>query len=119
MDASPARRQDADAPVAELVAHALDDDRRGIGNGPSDGDLIPKVLQKILRGACIEIVFPRQAIDRRRGRQAHEVVHQSADGEAELQRPAGAIAFPERHLAGFAGSGRDEHAVVRDFLDAP
>ena len=38
--AAAARRQDADAPVAELVAHALDDDRRGVGDGarprPSD-----------------------------------------------------------------------------------
>jgi hypothetical protein len=32
-----ARRQHADAPVAELVAHALDDDGRGVGNGPRRG----------------------------------------------------------------------------------
>src|SRR5580692_3515031 len=27
--------------------------------------------------------------------------------------------MPERHLAGFAGSGRNQHAVMRDFIDTP
>ena len=38
---------------------------------------------------------------------------------AELQRPAGGVALPERHLARLARRRRDEHAVVRDLLDAP
>ena len=37
----------------------------------------------------------------------------------ELERPAGRVAFPERHLAGLARRRRDEHAVVRDLLDPP
>ena len=42
-----------------------------------------------------------------------------ADAAAELERAAGAIAVPEGHLARLAGGGRDEHAVVRDLVDAP
>ena len=53
------------------------------------------------------------------GRQPQQVVHQPADREPELERPAGAVALPERHLARLARRGRHEHAVVRDLLDAP
>ena len=52
-------------------------------------------------------------------RQRAQFAHQGADAAAELERAAGAIAFPEGHLAGLAGSGRDQHAVVRDVDDAP
>ena len=37
----------------------------------------------------------------------------------ELQRPAGGVRLPERHLARLPGRGGDEHPVVRDLLDAP
>ena len=53
------------------------------------------------------------------GGSAEQRAHQPADREAEFQRPAGAVALPERHLAGFARRGRDEHAVVRDLFDSP
>ncbi len=52
-------------------------------------------------------------------RQAQQIAHQPADREPELERPPGAIAFPERHLAGLARRRRDEHAVVGDLLDPP
>ncbi len=53
------------------------------------------------------------------GGSADERAHQLADGASELQRPAGGVRLPERHLARFARRRRDEHAVVRDLLDAP
>jgi len=81
--------------------------------------LIAQVLQEILRGTGIEIVLARQSIDRLRRRESRQIVHQPANREAELERPAGAIAFPERHLARFAGRRRHEHAVVRDLFDPP
>ena len=51
--------------------------------------------------------------------QGAEFANQSADAAAEFEGAAGAVAFPERHFAGLAGSGRDENAVVGDFVDAP
>ena len=42
-----------------------------------------------------------------------------ADREPELQRPPGAIAFPERHFAGLSGRRRHEHAIVSDLFDPP
>ena len=42
-----------------------------------------------------------------------------ADFFAEFGGAAGGVAVPEGHFAGFAGSRRDENAIVRDFVDAP
>ena len=50
---------------------------------------------------------------------ADELAAGAADRLAELERAADALALPERHQARDAGSGRDEHAVARDLLDAP
>ena len=60
-----ARRQDAHAPVAELVAHAFDDHRRRVGKGPRRRRLIAQVLQQVLGRARIEIVLARQLVERR------------------------------------------------------
>ena len=114
-----ARREDAHPPVAQLVAHALDDDGGRVGDGACRRHLIAEVLQQVLGGAHIQIVLARQPIHGSRRRQPQQVVHQAADGEPELQGAAGAIAFPERHLARLAGRRRDDHAVVRDLHDAP
>ncbi len=120
MDAAAARRQHADAPVAELVAHPLDDDRPGVGYGAGGGKLVAEILEQVLGGARVEIVLARQSIDRGGRRQSlQQVVHQPADREAELERAAGAIALPERHLARLARRRRHQHAVVGDLLDAP
>src|SRR5690606_33426625 len=35
------------------------------------------------------------------------------------ERSTRAVAPPERHLAGLTGRGGDDHAIVRDLLDAP
>jgi hypothetical protein len=51
----------------------------------------------------------------RRDERAREL----ADRGAELERTAGAVSVPERHLAGLPRRGRDDDAVVRDLLDAP
>ena len=60
-----------------------------------------------------------EPLDRSRSRHVHHVVHQLPDRDAEFQRSARPIAFPERHLPRFAGRGGHQHAVVRDFFDAP
>ena len=48
-----------------------------------------------------------------------QLAHQLADRHAELDRAARAFALPERHLARLAGRRRDQHAIVRDLIDAP
>ncbi len=50
---------------------------------------------------------------------SRELACQPADGKAQLARPPGRVALPERHLPGLARRGRHQHAVVRDLLDPP
>src|SRR6185503_20025661 len=44
---------------------------------------------------------------------------EGADRLAELLGAPDAVALPERHGAGGAGRGGDDHAVAADLLDAP
>jgi hypothetical protein len=99
----PARRQHAHAPVAEFVADAFDHDGGGIRYGARSRLLIAEVLQQVLGGALVEIVIARQPLDRGGRRHSQQVVHQPSDCQAEFDRPAHLIAFPERHLAGLSG----------------
>ena len=48
-----------------------------------------------------------------------DLAEEGAQRAAELQRPAGGVAVPERHLPGLAGGGGDQHPVVGDLLDPP
>src|SRR5690606_1662070 len=48
-----------------------------------------------------------------------EVAGEGADGAPQLQRSAGAVAVPERHLPGLAGGGGDDDLLEGDLLDAP
>src|SRR5262249_19024616 len=79
----------------------------------------PEVLQQLLGRARLHVVFAGEALDGGRRRKTEHLARELADRQAELERPPGPIALPERRLARLAGGGRHEHAVVRDFLDAP
>src|SRR5262249_11212677 len=48
-----------------------------------------------------------------------ELAAERAERAAQLDRPAGAFAAPERHLAGLAGCRAHDHAIARDRLDPP
>ena len=107
----------ADAPVAELVAHALDDDRalrraarasRRSDRADTAAGSRRRARRDRVRASAVRWPPPAAAAaDRASARRC----------EAELERPAGAVALPERHLARLARRGRDEHAIVRDLLD--
>ena len=118
VDAASERGQQTDAPVAELVETPLDDDGAVVGDGTRSG-LILEIPKQVVSRRRIEIVMRHQALGGCRGRHAAQLAYELADREAELHRTAGLIAVPERHLARLAWRGRDQHAVVRDLLDAP
>ena len=98
---------------------ALDDDGAVVGDLAGGGFLIGEELEEIFGGAGIEIVLGDEAGERGGLGQGAEFADERADAAAELERAAGAVAFPEGHFAGLAGSGGDEDAVVGDFDDAP
>ena len=112
MHARAERRQDADAPVADLVAEPLDDDRpvgRDSGGRPfllaQEGDEVP------LR-AFVEIRHMRLGL-------RDQLSRELPDRLAELVRAADALPLPERHGARNPRRRRDEHAVAGDLLDPP
>ena len=119
MDTCPERRQDANAPVAHFVQVSLDDDRavaRDLSGGLA---LLVQVRAQVCRGPPVEAVVFGETPDRFTLRSGRERPGELADRPAELGRPAGPIAVPERHLSGLARRGSHQNPVVRDLLDPP
>ena len=118
MDAAAERGEQADPPVAELVKAALDDDGPIVGDGARCG-LIIEVAQEVFGGDAIEVVLTDETIDRCGPGDPAKVTNELADRIAELDRSSFPVTVPERHLARLARGGGDQHAIVRDLLDAP
>ena len=119
MHAAAERGQDADAPVADLVAEALDDDRPVGGDDPGRGLLLAEERDEVPRGERVEAVVLLDASDRRVVGESRQLARGLADLLAELGGPPHSLAFPERGDARGARRRRDEHAVARDLLDPP
>ena len=115
VDAPAERREDAQAPVADLVAEALHDDRAVARHDARGVLLLAQEGDQVLRGERVEVVRPGELLRLLLDRPARE----RADRLAQLLRPADAVALPERHGAGHARRGRDDDAVARDLLDPP
>ena len=113
------RREDADAPVAELVGEALDHDRAVVGDRAGGLDLLVEVGDEVAGRELVERGLGAQVGDRVVGGPGPQVAGERADGPAELDRPPGLVAVPERHLARLARRGEHDHAVVGDLVDPP
>ena len=113
------RAEDADAPVADLVAEPLDDDRPVVRHRAGRLDLFADVLDEVVRRERVEGVVRHQTFDRRRLVEVADLPYERTECPAELQRSPRPVAVPERHLAGLAGRGRDGHPLERDVLDPP
>ena len=108
-------REHAQPPVADLVAEALEHDRALARQHPRRGLLLAQIGEQVARGARVEVVVALQRLRVLRDRPAREL----ADRLAQLLRAADRVALPERHRAGRAGGGRDDHTVAADLLDPP
>ena len=100
MDASAEGRRHADAPVAELVPAAFDEDRAIVGHDPGGGGLIGQIPHQVFRGLLIEIVMLHQPLDGAGGRQVPQRPHHLADVGAELSGRPAASAFQNGILPG-------------------
>ena len=115
VDAAAVGREDAEAPVADLVAEALDDDRLVGGHDPGRGLLLAQVGDEVLGGAAVEVALGGQL----RRVLGDRLAGEGADRPAELGRAADPVALPEGDGAGRAGRGGDDDAVAGDLLDPP
>ena len=112
------RREHADAPVADLVAKPLHDDRP-VGREPSGPLLLAQERQKVRGGERVEVVVTSQDLRGLAVGQRGQLPRRLADASPELVRAPDPFALPERHRTRDARRGRDEHAVTRDLLDPP
>ncbi len=102
------RREHAHAPVAELVGEAFDDDRAIVRHDAGRLPLILEIRREVLRRELVETQVRAQAFDRAVVRCRSELAGDLADRTSELDRSAGLVAVPERHLARLAGRRRDD-----------
>ena len=125
VDAATERRQQAEPPVAQLVAEALDDDPLVGRQCAGRLALVVEVGEQVGRGALVEVVRLAQSGGRGRpallaARQVRlELADERAHRPPELDRPPDRVAVPERELARHAGRRADDDPVVGDLLDAP
>ena len=113
------RGEDADAPVADLVAEPLDDDRAIGGNRAGRRLLLAEVREQIPSGARIEEEVRLQPLVGLCIGESNELAARRADLLPQLVRTADPLALPERNRTRSARSRRDEHAVTGDLLDPP
>ena len=113
------RREDADAPVADLVAKALDDDRAVGWDDARRRGLLAQEGEQVLCRARVEVIVVAEVGERALVGAGDELARGAADLLAQLERPSDTFALPERHGSGGAGRRRDDHAVAGDLLDPP
>ena len=120
MDAAAERREQAQPPVAELVAEALHDHTLVGGQRAGRLAFVLEIGDEVACGELVEVVALAEPCERLRptARAASEVLleltGERAERPSQLDRPADRIAVPERQLAGLAGRGLDGDPVGRD-----
>ena len=119
VDGCAERAEMPDPPVADLVTEALDDYRAIVGDDPRGFGLLDEVLQQVARCQLVEGMVVTKPARRGLRRRLAQLAYEGAEGPAQLEWPARAVAVPERHLARFAGRGGDRHPLERDVLDPP
>jgi hypothetical protein len=119
VDAPTEGGEHADAPVAQLVHHALDDDGLIVRHRAGRFLLIDEILHEVLGRELIEIVLRRQALDGVALLRRADLAHELADRFTERNGALGGVGLPERHLPRLSRRGCDDDFVVRDVLDAP
>src|SRR5690606_34661175 len=119
MHAHAERREDADPPIAELVAEPLDRDPPIGRQRARVRLLLAEVREEVLGGESIEPIFAFEQRLRPVARQRVEFAYERPDRPAELRRPPRPVAAPERQPSALARRRRDEHAVLRDLLHTP
>ena len=119
VDSRPERRQDADAPVAQLVAEALDGQLAVGGQRARRRALVRHVAPQVPGGPLLDGGRLGQPGQGRLLLLLADLAHEGAQRLPQFQGAARALAAPERHLARLAGGGRDDHAIARDLRDAP
>src|SRR6266508_1993654 len=112
-------RQDADAPVADLVPEALDDDGAVRRDGSSRRLLIVEKREQVLGSLLVARMLLGQPLQRPLPGQRGELPGSLPDRLPQLVRATRPLALPERDRTRDSRRRRDEHPVARDLFDPP
>src|ERR1700729_142023 len=115
MHAAAVGREHTKAPVADLVAKALQHNRAVARQHLRSRLLLAQIIEQIGGRALVEVVIAHEQIGVLVDRPARE----RADRLAQLLGTTDAIALPKRHRARHPGSGGYDHAIAADLLDPP
>src|SRR3954469_12411499 len=107
MDAAAEWRQDAEPPVADLVAEALDHDRLVRRQHARRLALLAQECDQVARRLLVEVRRGSQLFRLAVDRPARELAY----GAAKLDGAANLVALPERHRARQPRRRSDYHAV--------
>ena len=118
MHPGPVRAVQDQPPVPELVPEPLHHQRPVIGQVAGGFPLRYEVTDQVRRRQLVQASAAQLRGGRLLARLA-EFAAERAERAAELGRPAGCVAVPERQPAGLARGGGDEHLVGGDVLDPP
>jgi hypothetical protein len=92
VNAAAERREDADAPVADLVAEALDHDGAVRRHDAGRGGLLVEEREEVARGLLVERVLVAKPSERLLSGSEDDLARHLPDRCAELVRPADALA---------------------------
>src|SRR5262249_61457814 len=101
VDARAEERVHADAPVADGVAEALDDERAVVRDRARRLALLDEVADEVPRRPLVEPDLAQAGLGSRLVALA-QLAHEASPGGAQLPPPAGRIALPEGHLPGLS-----------------
>ena len=119
MHATAVGREDADAPVPDLVAEAFDDDRSVGRDDARRCLLLAKERDEVPRGQRVEAVVLLDPCDRSVVGESRQLTGRPADLLPELGGPSHALALPERSDARRARRRRHDDPVARYLHDPP
>ncbi len=114
--AAAVRAEDAQPPVADLVAEALDHDRAVARHDARRRLLLAQEVDEVAGGELVEVVV---ALERASGPASTASRAKAPIASPSSRGRPSPSPFQNGTAAGHAGSGRDDHAVARDLLDPP
>ena len=119
VDAGAERGEEANAPVAELVAKSLDDKRFVGGEDAGRLALLANIAPKVGGGVGVETVVGAEVALLGGGLHSADLADEGAECAAEFDGSPRSIAAPKGHLARLAGCRGDDDPIAGDLLDAP
>ncbi len=119
MHARTERRQDAHAPVTQLIAETFDGDRAVCRQTAGVLFLFREVVGEVVRGVAVQMCMLLQPLNRLGRGHGTDFADKGTERAPQFQRPPRTVTAPEGQPSGFARRRRHDNAIASDLFDAP